>query len=137
MGGSGILAQRPRGVEIDEAEAVFRVNNCPVRGFEDLVGGRTTFRFLNSPRSMMWARDVKGRQESRRKGVAVAPPELEGNDFVIIWGSEGTRARLASSLPPNASVVRHLPHLPLPPAPPSPSSPHAPLSASHLALALS
>ena len=46
----------PLGAEIDEAEAVFRVNNCPTRGFEDLAGGRTTFRFLNSPRSMRWVR---------------------------------------------------------------------------------
>ena len=61
VGGSGILKQHPLGAEIDEAEAVFRVNNCPTRGFEDLAGGRTTFRFLNSPRSMRWAKDVKER----------------------------------------------------------------------------
>ena len=84
VGGSGILKQHPLGAEIDEAEAVFRVNNCPTRGFEDLAGGRTTFRFLNSPRSMQWAKDVKERQERPKKGVATAPPELVGNEYVII-----------------------------------------------------
>ena len=38
--------------------------------------------------------------------TAKAPPELQHNDHVIVWGSEGTALRLKSSLPANASVVR-------------------------------
>jgi hypothetical protein len=99
VGGSGILAQHPRGKEIDAAEAVFRVNNCPVRGFEHMAGGKTTFRFLNSPRSLTWAKDVKAKKTI---------PELEGNEHVIIWGSSDTRERLASYVErqPNSTVVK-------------------------------
>ena len=107
VGGSGILAQRPRGAEIDAAEAIFRVNNCPVRGFEHMVGARTTFRFLNSPRSLKWAKEVKERQAAKGKHArSVAPPELEDNQHVLIWGSTETRDRLRSSLPSNASIER-------------------------------
>ena len=33
---------------------------------------------------MQWAKDVKERQERPKKGVATAPPELVGNEYVII-----------------------------------------------------
>ena len=39
---------RSGGGEIDAHEAILRVNNCPVGGFEHLVGARTTVRFLTA-----------------------------------------------------------------------------------------
>ena len=103
VGGSGILRQHPRGGEIDAHEAIFRVNNCPVGGFEGLVGSRTSVRFLNGPRSIMWGRQIAQQSGSRARKP---PPELEHNDHVVVWGDAGTRDRLASALPRNASIVR-------------------------------
>ena len=102
VGGSGILRQHPRGREIDAHEAVLRVNNCPVGGFEHLVGSRTSVRFLNGPRSIIWGRQI-AQQKGRRP---VPPPELTRNDHVVVWGDLGTLDRLKSALPRNASVVR-------------------------------
>jgi len=98
VGGSGILRSFPQGGPIDQHEAVLRVNNCPVRGFERLVGSKTTVRFVNGPRSLLWAREVDQTQRP--------PVELLGNEHIVVWGEQRTVARLASSLPRNASVVR-------------------------------
>ena len=98
VGGSGILRSFPQGGPIDKHEAVLRVNNCPVRGFERLVGSKTTVRFVNGPRSLLWAREVDQTQRP--------PVELLGNEHIVVWGEQRTVARLASSLPRNASVVR-------------------------------
>ena len=106
VGGSGILRRFPRGHEIDNAEAIFRVNNRPVAGFEDMVGGRTSVRFLNSPRSMQWAGEVAKLRGSKEQRYAKVPPELKNNDHVVVWGSDNTRQRLANALPDGASVVR-------------------------------
>ena len=102
VGGSGILAQHPRGREIDQHEGIFRVNNCPVKGFEKLVGARTTVRFLNGPRSMIWAREING----RRKGVQAVGmvPELLNNDHVVVWGERMTLDRLKSAMTKNTTV---------------------------------
>ena len=106
VGGSGILRRFPRGHEIDNAEAIFRVNNCPVAGFEDMVGGRTSVRFLNSPRSLKWAGEVARLRGTREERDAKVPPELKNNDHVVVWGSDDTRQRLANALPDGSSVVR-------------------------------
>ena len=102
VGGSGILAQHPRSVEIDAHEAIFRVNNCPVGGFEHLVGARTSVRFLNGPRSIIWAREIATKSKGGR--LARAPPELLHNDHVVVWGDLKTMERLSSAMPRNASV---------------------------------
>ena len=102
VGGSGILRQHPRGAEIDAHEAILRVNNCPVGGFEALVGSRTSVRFLNGPRSIIWGRQI-AQQTTAKK---IPPPELTKNDHVVVWGDAGTLDRLKSALPRNASVVR-------------------------------
>ena len=101
VGGSGLLRTHPQGGTIDAHDAVFRVNNCPVRGFEALVGSHTSVRFLNGPRSLIWAREV-----AKRKKGAPPPIELLGNDHVVVWGDAMTHDRLRSALPANASVVR-------------------------------
>ena len=102
VGGSGILKQHPRGGEIDQHEAILRVNNCPVGGFEDLVGSRTSVRFLNGPRSIIWGREIAKQNKKHPK----APPELLNNDHVVVWGDSSTLGRLKSAMPPNASAVR-------------------------------
>ena len=45
---SGALAAGRHGAEIDSHDAVFRFNAAPTSGFEAMVGGKTTFRILNS-----------------------------------------------------------------------------------------
>ena len=45
---SGNLASGSHGAEIDAHDAVFRFNAAPTKGFESMVGGKTTFRILNS-----------------------------------------------------------------------------------------
>ena len=44
--GAGAAASAHNGAAIDRHEAVFRVNFAPVRGFEQFVGRRTTYRVL-------------------------------------------------------------------------------------------
>lgn len=44
VGGSGSVLRSKRGHLIDDADAVWRVNDAPVEGFEAWVGSRTTFR---------------------------------------------------------------------------------------------
>ena len=99
VGGSGILRKYPKGREIEAHEAIIRVNNCPVKGFEAMVGGRTSVRFVNEPLSLKWWRDVK----KNRKKVA---PELLNNDHVVVWGAEEMANGLRAALPRNSSVVR-------------------------------
>jgi hypothetical protein len=48
VGSSGSLLSGRFGPEIDAHEAIIRFNNAPVVGFEQLVGSRTTIRFVNS-----------------------------------------------------------------------------------------
>ena len=71
-----------------------------------MVGGRTSVRFLNSPRSMQWAGEVAKLRGSKEQRYAKVPPELKNNDHVVVWGSDNTRQRLANALPDGASVVR-------------------------------
>ena len=44
VGSSSDLLGRQYGPAIDKAEAVFRVNLAPVKGYEDSVGSRTSWR---------------------------------------------------------------------------------------------
>ena len=104
VGGSGILASHPRGAEIERHEAILRVNNCPVRGFEARVGGRTTLRFVNGPRSIMWYREMTRPAPGRRKDYV--PPELLDNGHVVLWASENTASAIRRGMPSNSSVVR-------------------------------
>ena len=49
VGSSGSLLQGECGGAIDEHDAVWRINDAPVRGFERFVGSRETVRVLNAP----------------------------------------------------------------------------------------
>lgn len=101
VGSSGILAVRPRGPDIENAEAIFRVNNAPVQGFEHMVGMRTTARFVNSPLSHKWAEELGEHDHHERS----PPPELEGNAHILSWGTQETRKKLAKVLPPSTSIA--------------------------------
>ena len=48
VGNSGVVLLKEYGKEIDEHDAVFRLNMAPIRGFEDYVGSKTTFNMVNS-----------------------------------------------------------------------------------------
>ena len=48
VGSSGIVHHFSNGANIDGHEMVFRFNSAPTKGFEKLVGTRTTFRITNS-----------------------------------------------------------------------------------------
>ena len=60
VGSSGAMAYYKDGAAIDEADATFRINAAPVRGFTDHVGSRTTFRVWagrESPEEVHWRGD--------------------------------------------------------------------------------
>ena len=45
---AGVILLRTQGKEIDESDAVFRINMAPTKGFEQFVGTKTTFQIVNS-----------------------------------------------------------------------------------------
>lgn len=47
VGSSDILRIDPRGVEIDQHDMVFRLNNAPTAGWESAVGSKTSLRVVN------------------------------------------------------------------------------------------
>lgn len=51
---SGVLRKHQHGESISDADMVMRFNNAPTQGFEDLVGGGTTFRVVNEKLLMNW-----------------------------------------------------------------------------------
>lgn len=82
VGGSGVLAVAPFGPEIDAHDAILRVNACPVRGFERMVGSRTDVRFINAPRSRAWLNELKeGREPS---------PVLMSSSHNVMWLPESS-----------------------------------------------
>lgn len=85
VGGSGILSEFPRGAQIDQADFVFRVNGCPTRGWERLVGSRTSVRLANIPRSVAWMHAVQasGMDAEVVKG---RPAGADMGDAVIVHG---------------------------------------------------
>eukprot|EP00965_Chrysotila_dentata_P256520 6212567-Pleurochrysis_carterae.AAC.1 len=50
VGSSGSLLGRGQGAQIDRAQAIFRINEAPVRGFERDVGSLTSVRISNAYR---------------------------------------------------------------------------------------
>ena len=83
MGNSGVLRGSRHGKAIDAHEAVFRTNMAPTVGYEDDVGGRTTFDFVNLQHSKAFTPHVRaGGQEVRMtlllaltQAGPVPPPE--------------------------------------------------------------
>jgi len=65
VGNSGVLRGSRHGTAIDAHEAVFRTNMAPTVGYEDDVGGRTTFDFVNLQHSKAFTPHVRaGGQEA-------------------------------------------------------------------------
>lgn len=60
VGSSGVMVHQKHGKEIDAADAVFRINDAPITGYEAFVGSKTTFR--------VWAGGYR-RQRSRINGT--------------------------------------------------------------------
>lgn len=77
VGGSGVLSVYPHGPLIDAHDYVFRVNACPVAGFEPRVGRRTDVRFVNAPQSRKW---LKYAVESQ-----ALPPPLTTTRHSLMW----------------------------------------------------
>ena len=74
---SALLLEAENGREIDLADAVFRFNNAPTKGFVPFVGAKTTYRFVQARfmRSML-ARDPDSRKRAFR-------PDLK--QTLIVW----------------------------------------------------
>ena len=71
---SGSLLDAKFGREIDEHDAVFRMNNAPTAGFEKYVGSKTTFDLLNRPH----AEDVS----------KISSPEDQGNVSAVLFEAD-------------------------------------------------
>tara|TARA_B000000441_G_scaffold131425_1_gene115982 strand:+ start:61 stop:1680 length:1620 start_codon:yes stop_codon:yes gene_type:complete len=56
VGNSGAILGKRYGTEIDEKDAVWRVNYAPIDGFEKDVGYRTTFDFINQQHTKRFVR---------------------------------------------------------------------------------
>lgn len=113
VGSSGLLALRPQGARIDRHDAVFRMNGAPVRGFEGLVGSRTTVRLVNAPQSARWQQEV-----AQGKGL---PPQMADAEIVI---TPLTPRRFASGAQPPKRGNAAKPGAPLAgAAAPAPSKP--------------
>lgn len=115
VGGSGILAEVPRGPQIDAADVVFRVNKCPTTGWERMVGARTDVRFANVPSSMEWTKRARDWEHTRR-GRSDDPSDFPVDAFpggadvggaVLVSGGGTVDVRLLeSTLPKGARVAK-------------------------------
>ncbi|KAK3240041.1 glycosyltransferase 29 protein [Cymbomonas tetramitiformis] len=60
VGNSGQLLRAEAGAEIDQHDAVFRINYAPTAGFEAHVGNRTTFDIINQQHAKVFVPEVHG-----------------------------------------------------------------------------
>jgi len=91
VGGSGVLTLHPHGPLIDSHQHVFRVNACPVRGFEARVGARTSIRFVNAPQSGKWLKAASG-------GSEPFPTALLDTQLALMWVSAVAPLRTLTSM---------------------------------------
>ena len=61
VGSSDLLRLAPRGAEIDRHSVVIRLNNAPTRGWETMVGSRTTMRVVNHVPLEKWIKLANNR----------------------------------------------------------------------------
>eukprot|EP00899_Mesostigma_viride_P026236 jgi/Mesvir1/6798/Mv08999-RA.2 len=90
VGNSGSLLLTRFGRDIDSHDVVFRINQAPTLGYEELVGVRTTFRLLNR----MWTLGYGGSHKVSRKyrtglplepGVHLVASRGEIGNFVALY----------------------------------------------------
>ena len=65
VGSSDVLRITPMGREIDSHRTIWRVNNAPTVGFEDLAGSRTDVRLVNHVMLNHWVGVLKERDQGR------------------------------------------------------------------------
>ncbi|KAK3254498.1 hypothetical protein CYMTET_36289 [Cymbomonas tetramitiformis] len=78
VGNSQRLLLTKRGEEIEAHDAVMRLNQAPIEGFDQFVGNKTTYRMINNHRSRSWvdlttsavARALVGESCVRGEGTA-------------------------------------------------------------------
>ncbi len=73
VGSSGSLLLHKRGRLIDQADAVWRVNDAPVRGFEPHVGSKTTFRVWGGV-PLPWRREPPWSDSGNEKLILFCQP---------------------------------------------------------------
>jgi len=91
VGNGGALTKNKYGKAIDEHDAVFRFNDGPTAGFEDVVGTKTTYRMINNAWSRTWLK-------KRPKGTSEEALLLFGQ------GAAKSTGALAHKWQPNTKV---------------------------------
>ena len=93
VGNAGIARAAPFGESIDKHEAVLRINQGPSKGYEKIVGSKTTFRLLNKKWVSMYTSATEGRKvflPSEAPNATILASRISGRSFEHL-----------------ASVVRH------------------------------
>jgi len=92
VGNSGVMQlTRTAGKIIDSHDAVMRVNQGPVKGYERMVGARTTFRLLNKKWVTMYVTKLEGR------GVLI-PTESYNCTYLASRTGRGSFEKLAATV---------------------------------------
>ncbi|QDZ24308.1 sialyltransferase [Chloropicon primus] len=93
VGNAGIARAANFGETIDKHEAVLRINQGPSKGYEKIVGSKTTFRLLNKKWVSMYTSATEGRKvflPSEAENATILASRISGRSFEHL-----------------ASVVRH------------------------------
>jgi len=91
VGNSGIMKLQNFGPVIDSHDAIMRVNQGPARGYEGIVGSRTTFRLLNKKWVSMYVTKFEGR------GVLI-PIESKNCTYLASRTGRGSFEKLAATV---------------------------------------
>ena len=101
VGNAGILKKHRFGSIIDKHDAVFRLNQAPVKGYEKLVGSRTTYRVLNNKWAVVYyednvpSTDVPG--GTKQLARYLINQEVKNTTFIVTRSDSKTFESLAST----------------------------------------